>query len=634
MTLVDAADHRGQQLSVGEALAATVGASLLSAGGVGASSALSIRGASSGHSGVLIDGLALSRLTSVSVDLGRFQLDDVDAVEIYRGNVPAELGGAGVGGAVNLITRLGPGRGGERVRALVGAGSWGTRRAGLRLGEAWGATSATASLGYLTSDGDYRVFSDAGTPLNLDDDTWQVRHNNEVRQLDGSVRVGTADDEGRGVTVGARLSWRAHGLPGLAAAPARRASLSTTFAMIDAELRHQARGWAARERAWVTSEWQRFRDRDDEIGLAAQDRAYRTASVGASTLWTRALGRSQRVALGAEARSEHFRDRDAWMDGPTLRGARQSAVLSLSDELSVDEWLLAAALRLEVARTAPAASPLGAGPPPRRWEALPSPRLTARVLGEHDLALKASAGWYARQPTLVELFGDRGFLVGTPDLAPETGPSVDAGVVWAPARALGPVDRTFLEVAAFYNHVRDAIVFVNTGFVARPLNVGAAENLGLEVAASARLWGAAQVSVNYTLQSSAQEESEVSFDGKDLPRHPRHAAYARLEAWRRVARRAVRVYGEAQLTSQSYLDRANLQRVPARRVLGAGGSVEVWPRLQLAVEVKNLLDRQVEQLALDPAPSPTFTSTPTAISDISGLPLPGRSVFVSLEWSR
>jgi hypothetical protein len=41
----------------------------------------------------------------------------------------------------------------------------------------------------------------------------------------------------------------------------------------------------------------------------------------------------------------------------------------------------------------------------------------------------------------------------------------------------------------------------------------------------------------------------------------------------------------------------------------------------------------VQQLPLDPPPRPDFTATPTALADVAGFPLPGRTVYVSLDWS-
>lgn len=639
VTFVESADRRGELLSVAEAISATVGTQVRSTGGVGASAMLSIRGASAGHTSVLVDGIALSRLTSASVDLGRFRLSELDAVEVYRGNVPAELGGAGVGGAVNLVTHLGRARGGEQLRLLAGAGSYGARTVAARFGDrvALGRQryDVTASAGALTADGDYRVYSDAGTPLNPSDDSWSTRGNNGARQLDASLRAGTTSEGGSHPSVaGLRFSWQRHGLPGLIAAPAAHAALSTAFGLADVELQRQHGSWAARHRGYATVEWQRFRDRDDEIGLAAQDREHTTLGAGAASHWQRRLGAHQ-LSAGGELRLERFRDRDGWRNGPSAFGSRQTAGLALGDELAEGEWLVGAALRLEVSRTSPAALTDGpAMPLAPRYEILPSPRVTARVLAERDLALKASAGWYARQPTLTELFGDRGFIVGSPALRPETGPAFDAGLVWSPARALGPVDRTMLELAGFYNRASDAIIYVSTGFVTRPLNAGAAQNVGLEASASTRLFERVSLLANYTLQASEQLEDEPSFDGKDLPRHPHHALYGRLELAGAFARRQLRGWADAHWTSESFLDRAGLQRVPSRQLVGAGGTVELGLGLSFSLEVRNLLDRRIEHLALDPPPRPDFTSTPVAISDLSGLPLPGRHVFASLEWAR
>lgn len=633
VTVLVASEQRGRSRSVAEAAASTVGAQVRATGGLGSSAYLSIRGAAWGHTGISLDGIALSRLTSVSVDLGRFQLDELEAVEIYRGSVPVELGGAGVGGAVNLLTRVGPGADGERWWASVSAGSHGTRRASARYGDRIGATELAASAGYLTTDGDYLVFSDAGTPLNAGDDTWARRGNNAATQADAVVRARrpTAGD-GR-LTAGLRTTWRRTGLAGLAAAPALHASLSTGLVLADVDDERTLAGAAVRHRAYALAEWQRFRDRHDEIGLAAQDRQYLTLGAGASSTWRRRLGRHGLV-VSAEGRLERFRDRDVWMDGPTLRGARQAAALSLGDELAGREWSVSAALRLELVRTEPARSPsVGAVAVAPRTELAPSPRLTARAMASDDLVLKASAGLYVRLPTAIELFGDRGFIVGSPELRAETGPSFEAGVVWGPPRR-GPLEQVLVELAGFYNRAEDAIVLVNTGYAARPQNLGAAENFGLEAAGRLRLAGVLAVSGAYTLQRSAQRDPERSFDGKDLPRHPRHTLSARAELAGRVAARAARVHGEWLWTSVSYLDRANLQRVPQRQLVSAGASVELGQALAVSLEVRNLLDHQVEEVALDPPPSPMQTSAPAAVADIAGLPLPGRSLLVSLEWSR
>src|SRR5205823_13241418 len=126
----------------------TVGVQARSLGGLGAYESSSVRGAAPGHTQVSIDGVPLARIAQVTTDLGRFSLDAFGEVELYRGAVPVELGGAGVGGALNLITRLGPGDHGETLRAMIGAGSFGARRMSVHYGDQIAGWAWSGSAGY------------------------------------------------------------------------------------------------------------------------------------------------------------------------------------------------------------------------------------------------------------------------------------------------------------------------------------------------------------------------------------------------------------------------------------------------------------------------------------------------------
>src|ERR1041385_1129532 len=96
VTVVHADEHPGTT-SVADAIGTTVGVQSRSLGGLGAYASISVRGAAPGHTVVLVDGIPLARLAAVTTDLGRYALDSFSEVELYRGAVPVELGGAGVG---------------------------------------------------------------------------------------------------------------------------------------------------------------------------------------------------------------------------------------------------------------------------------------------------------------------------------------------------------------------------------------------------------------------------------------------------------------------------------------------------------------------------------------------------------
>ena len=192
-------------------------------------------------------------------------------------------------------------------------------------------------------------------------------------------------------------------------------------------------------------------------------------------------------------------------------------------------------------RTDPAALTVGPTafvPVPARTDVLPSPRLTANLALAPDLALKASGGWYARVPTLVELFGNRGFLLGTPDLRPERGPNGDFGGVWAPvpATADAPVDRILVEADVFATRARDTIGFITTaGYVTRAANLGRTQTYGAEIGASARFARTLALVARNTRVDTENISDDNTLDGRALPRTPGHRLSARATVARTLA---------------------------------------------------------------------------------------------------
>ncbi|MGE0547692.1 MAG: TonB-dependent receptor plug domain-containing protein [Kofleriaceae bacterium] len=633
VTVVRPDDHPATA-SIADAVASSVGVQIKSLGGLGSFQSINVRGASPGHTAVLLDGVPLARIAAVTADLGRFSLDSFSSVELYRGSVPVELGGAGVGGALNMVTRLGRGDRGERISASTGAGSYGSHHARARYGDDYASFASSITAGYQAATGNYSFFDGNSTPLNPNDDQFAVRHNNGFRQLDGAVRVGSTD---RTAVAGARAIWKRQGLPGSVAQPALDAELTTLDVVADGRIDARVGAAVARQLGYVLVERQRLRDPMGELGLGAADRKYLTVSGGASSTWKLPLG-AHSLATGLELRGDRFVDRDATGVQPRLSGTRVGgAVLAAFDVAVTRNLSITPAARFDAVRSAP--TPMTSGPDalamvPPRWDVVPSPRLAMRIAISDDAAFKGSAGWYVRLPTLLEVFGNRGYVIGSPDLRPERGPSSELGVVWAPATAIGPVDRILVEADVFGNRAHDAIALISTaGFAARAANIGDTQAYGAELVGSVRLARTVSVTTSYTRLVTEQISNDVNVDGKPVPRAPGHKLYARVDVVRTIARRLASVWIDTSWHSTSFLDPASLGRVPGRALVGAGARCELGWGTALAVSVANLTDLRITELPLDPPPSPTFTGAPTALTDVAGFPLPGRSYYASLEWT-
>ena len=104
VTVIDLSNMRGTVSSVQDILVKTVGVTLRTSGGVGSSSRLSVRGLEGKRIGFFIDEVPMTDQTDY-IDYNDIPVDMIDRIEIYKGVVPARLGGSSLGGAVNIVTR-------------------------------------------------------------------------------------------------------------------------------------------------------------------------------------------------------------------------------------------------------------------------------------------------------------------------------------------------------------------------------------------------------------------------------------------------------------------------------------------------------------------------------------------------
>src|SRR5262249_20063757 len=148
---------------------------------------------------------------------------------------------------------------------------------------------------------------------------------------------------------------------------------------------------------------------------------------------------------------------------------------------------------------------------------------------------------------------------------------------------------------------------------------------GGELVASARFARALSLTANYTRLETRQLVADPAFADKPLPRQPTDAVHARADLALRVLGHPGELWFEASWQSASFLDQASLQQIPARLLLGTGVRVALWADVALSLAVENLADLRIEELPLVPPPRPDLTSAPTALADVAGYPLPGRS---------
>lgn len=605
--------------TLADVLEDSVGVQVRRYGGLGDFSTVSIRGSSPSQVRIYIDGIPLTRARSETVNLADLPLDPLEAVEVYRGTTPLSVSASSLGGTVNLITKEPGAR--TTASALVGGGSFGTRRANATVAGSSGDWSTLATASYLGSQGDFTFLDNNGTPLNPGDDEVTRRENNNFNS--GDLLLKSSYD---GLDIG-RLSLltelfvNEQGVPGIGSHQSTEVRLSDLRSL--SYLRLDAPDFAGldidlRSTGYFIFERERLDDPLAEVSGSRLATDNRTFSSGLQFYATRLLG-THDVGARLDFAGEAFvPENRLYPDLSQPKQGRFSTDLALGDTFGLleDRLLVDVQLRYEFIRNFFAGELPGFGPFSETDDAdtfhLFTPQLGAIFEMSPHLDLRGNIGRYGRVPSFLELFGQRGSIAGNPSLRPEEGLSLDVGFVWA-MRDLAFFDRITAEAAFFYSDIDDLIVLVRTAQDRSvPQNVGRAVTRGAELAVRATLGEHLHLTANYTWQDARDRSGATGIDGNQLPGRPRDDVYFRAS----YRRDGWEPFYELNFIAGNYLKRANRpeDKVDARALHSLGLSWTLpWTPLTATFEVRNLTDDQTE--------------------DVSGFPLPGRTFLGTLHWS-
>ncbi len=138
--------ERSQAVDLPTLLSSEAGFQFTQNGGRGTSANLFLRGSASLQVLVLVDGVPLTKQdTTGTVSLEHIMLDQVERVEVVRGNVSAIYGSGAIGGVIQVFTRQGKGKPLGFVQ--LEAGSYGSARAAAGFSGQAGDTRFSVGLG-------------------------------------------------------------------------------------------------------------------------------------------------------------------------------------------------------------------------------------------------------------------------------------------------------------------------------------------------------------------------------------------------------------------------------------------------------------------------------------------------------
>jgi vitamin B12 transporter len=152
VTVIDAARIRESTAdSLEDLLRREAGVQLVRNGGPGANASLFVRGAGSGNTLVLVDGVRIGSATLGQPELEALSLAAIERIEVLRGPASSLYGADGSGGVILVFTR----RGGDVPQAVVraAAGGYGAREAAAQASGQVGDVDLAAGLSREQQDG-------------------------------------------------------------------------------------------------------------------------------------------------------------------------------------------------------------------------------------------------------------------------------------------------------------------------------------------------------------------------------------------------------------------------------------------------------------------------------------------------
>jgi iron complex outermembrane receptor protein len=612
-----------------ELLSTTPGVHVRRYGGMGAYSAVSIRGSNPNQVSFYLDGVPLNQSQFGVVNAADLPLAALERVEVYRSAAPVRFADAG-GGVVHLVTRQAEK---PEARARLSYGDFDTRHGNAWVTLARPRASLFASYGLLGSRGAFFFLDDNATPFNAADDEIALRQNNAFEQhgltakLDialGSLAAAggppspriSSGSAGR-LILGVDFFTKHTGLPGISAYQASLARFDTRRAMASATWESPAfvdRSLELRTQIFGLSVREEFRDLENELGTGEQSTGDRTDSYGLRQEgWITAGPWQQRLGLVGEWKREEYQPRNLLAEEERGRVSRRD-VMALGAETRLVPWdsrvSLFGDIRYEKAGDEFPEGPAFAGGPSRasieRVSENARFHLGLLLALPAGLSLRANAASANRLPSLFELYGNRGTVVGNRDLVSERVDTQDLGLGWGtrPEARL----RAGTQLSMYRTDARDLILFVqNSQNTSVAQNVAGALLQGVEAAFSLG-FGGLSLSANWTHQYTQDRSPAPFWNGNQLPGRPPHELFSRTQ----FETRRWRLFHEYDYVSENYLDRANRRRVEARHLHHAGAGLFLVSRsLELTAEVRNLTDNQVH--------------------DVSAYPLPGRAFAITLE---
>jgi iron complex outermembrane receptor protein len=473
-------------------------------GGLGSFSTVNIRGSNSKQVNVYLNGVLLNGAFGGSVDLSQFALDNVEQIEIYRGNTPVTLGFSGIGGAINIKTRA---YSGESLRQIkLGYGSFKSKNVAAMLSDKWAGNEFFFSSEYLSSDNDFGFTHNNLTPEYSDDDFLDRRNNANFQQVTSLLSVNRSLSDQASVSWVSQYFDKNDRFPDVNNSELEFAELDTNFLSSQIKLDYRF-GHAVNlgARFFASQKQEYYLDKDNIIGTDTNDEENKTRIFGLGFQSSYSY-QSHLLSASLEEKVESYTKQD-FKEVSFFKYRRLHSIAGLQYEWLTND----AALQINVGGRFFYVSDKSELIDKDTTHYYNNSHIGLLYNFNNSLQLHANVSRNVRIPQLFELYGDRGLFKGNNELLPEKAINADFGLRLS-------FDE-FTSKASFYHRdLKDGIFLsYGSGGVGKAINISTSRVIGFEIDNTYQVSDVLSGNMKSTIQDSYEITASSDRDGNSLP---------------------------------------------------------------------------------------------------------------------
>ncbi|MCQ2124794.1 MAG: TonB-dependent receptor [Fibrobacter sp.] len=594
----------GRGLSAAEVLSALPGIQSYKQGGMGSFQTVSIRGVAARNILICIDGVPVNDAGGGAADLGAIDLNNIERIEVYKDRVPAKFGGAGLGGAINFITKNSLNKGG-RILATIGSHNSFEGSAQISASPK-DSVQFSATISARHSDNDYEFLNRNGTAYNKDDDFMDKRENAEFTEYSGNLQYRVLHKGGYFSTVSASITHTEAGNPGHESSQTKVAEFVGDNAQVSYHLETPVLLQCLLLEAGVAGKFEKNVSGSyyplDYIGYSYPDfihyglAGYRLVPELIGTLILDRLEATIRAAASAET----------WGARGTIRDfgvSRYTASIAANGEFAFTKWLSLFA-EGNILKTndeidggkflMPTGTAIISDAETRD---LSYAGMVQAKLGKKDswFGGNISIGRFYRQPQLMELYGVYQGVLSNPKLKDETAVRFEVG-----GFVQSPSKKSTLRATYFDTRLENGIYWIVSTNAMKAFNVDAANIQGVELELNSKPADFFETTMRGTIQDPRDESKIRLYTGKRLPGEPVHSYYVEGKFYLPLH---FDLSFDVNYRTHIYTDRGNKIRQPDVARYKAALGYNPWESTRLIFSLTNISDETYTNI-YSPNPTP------------------------------